>query len=148
MKILIILLPLIFCYSSAFTQNAKVEEEIKRLEQMEVKAILEKDTITLKKLWDNEYVVNNPDNKVILAIPNAVNRPVLNTVRASFTREVEYITVRNNIVLTMGNETVVPGGDSPKSGQSFKRRYTHIWMQKDGVWKLAARHANIICPAN
>src|SRR6187399_459580 len=115
---------------------------------MEVKAVLEKDTITLKKLWDKEYVVNNPDNKVVLAIPNSVFSPVLNKPRTSFTREVEHITIRGNIAFSMGNETIIPGGDLPKSRQTVKRRYTNVWMKVDGSWKLVARHANEICSTN
>ncbi len=43
------------------------ELEIRKLEQMEVQAVLKKDTITLLKLWDKEYVVNAPDNKINFA---------------------------------------------------------------------------------
>jgi hypothetical protein len=138
----------LFIFCCAFAQNQQIEEQIKKLEQMEVKAVLEKDTITLKKLWDKEYVVNNPDNKVVLAIPNSVSRPVLNQPRNFFTREVEHITIRENIAFSMGNETVIPGGDLPKSGQTVKRRYTNIWMKVEGSWKLVARHANEICSTN
>lgn len=138
---------LLFVISSCYTfaQNQETEEELKKLEQMEVKAVLEKDTITLKKLWDKEYVVNNPDNKVVLAIPNSVFRPVLNKPRTSFTRDVEHITIRGNIAFSMGSETIIPGGDLPKFGQTVVRRYTNIWMKVEGSWKLVARHANEIC---
>jgi len=146
-KIAIVLLFLFsFCY--AFAQNSQIEDEIKELEQMEVKAVLENDTITLKKLWDKEYVVNNPDNKVVLAKPNSVFRPVLNKPRISFTRVVEHITIKGNIVFSMGHETIIPGGNLPKSGQTVQRRYTHVWMKADGTWKLVARHANEICLTN
>ncbi|MEP7268722.1 MAG: nuclear transport factor 2 family protein [Saprospiraceae bacterium] len=137
-----------FCLCYAFSQSPQSEEEIKNLEQMEVKAVQEKDTITLKKLWDKEYVVNNPDNKVVLAVPNSVFRPVLNKPRTFFTREVEHISIRGNIAFSMGNETIIPGGDLPKAGQIVKRRYTNIWMNVDGSWKLVARHANEICSPN
>jgi len=115
---------------------------------MEVRAILTKDTVMLKKLWDRDYVVNNPDNKVVLANANPLDRPVLTKPRTSFTREVEHITVRGDIAFSMGNETVVPAGDLPASGQTVKRRYTNIWMKVDGDWKLVARHANVICQKN
>ena len=58
-------------------QNQDIETEIRSLEQTEVKAILDKDTVTLKKLWDKDYIVNNPENKIIQAKPNPVDRPVL-----------------------------------------------------------------------
>lgn len=148
MKKTIITIPLVFCACYLYAQNKDIEEEIKKLEQMEVRAILAKDIVTLKKLWDKNYVVNNPGNKVVLSNANPVDRPVLKEPRTSFTREMEHITVRGDIVFSIGNETVVPAGDLPKSGQTVKRRYTNIWMKVDGEWKLVARHANEICQGN
>jgi hypothetical protein len=147
MNKLLLILPLVFCASTLIAQN-KVEDEIRRLEQIEVKAILARDTATLEKLWDKNYVVNNPDNKIVLANADPVDRPVLKKPRSSFTREVEQITIRDNIVISMGSETVVPAGDLPKSGQTVKRRYTNIWMKVGDNWKLIARHANEVCAPN
>jgi len=148
MKKLIITVILAFCACYLYAQNKNIEEEIKKLEQMEVRAVLAKDTVALKKIWDKNFVVNSPANKVVLAKTNSVDRPVLKEQRTSFTREVEFITVRGDIVFSMGNETVVPTGDIPKSGQTVKRRYTNIWMKVDGEWKLVAPHANEICQGN
>lgn len=138
MKKLIIIIPLIFCACCLYAQNT--EEEIRKLEQIEVQAILAKDTVVLKKLWDKDYIVHNPANKIVLANANPVNRPVLQNERTSFTRTVEKITIRGDIVFSMGSETVAPAG-----GQTVKRRYTNIWMKVDDTWKLVARHANEIC---
>jgi ketosteroid isomerase-like protein len=131
-----------------FAQNQAAEDEIRKLEQTEVQAILAKDTVTLKKLWDKNYVVHNPENKIVPASPNPFDRPVLQRARTSFTREVEHITLNGDIAISMGNETVVPAGDLPNAGQTVKRRYTNIWMKAGGSWKLVARHANIICQGN
>ena len=126
-------------------QYLNIENEIRSLEQTEVQAVLNKDTATLKKLWDRDYIVNNPENRIVLAKPNPVDRPVLQNQRVSFTREVEKILINGDIAISMGNETVIPAGDAPNAGQTVKRRYTNIWMKKDGQWKLVARHANKIC---
>src|ERR1700704_7151238 len=96
-----IIMSLFFCGFHLLAQNQNIEEEIRKLEQMEVHAILSKDTVALKKLWDREYVVNNPNNQIILAKANPVDRPVLNMPRTSFTRNVEHITVRGDIVFSM-----------------------------------------------
>lgn len=136
---------LVSCSCYLLAQDKDIEDEIRKLEQMEVQAVLAKDTVTLKKLWDKAYVVNNPANKIVLAKPNPVDRPVLNTPRVDFSREVEHISVRENIVVSMGSETVVPAVDASKPGKPVKRRYTNIWMKIDGAWKLIARHANEIC---
>ena len=141
-----IVLPLFLCSFSLTAMSQDTETEIRNLEQMEVKAVLAKDTVALKKLWDAQFVVNSPLNTVVPAVANSVSRPVLNNPRTSFTREIEHITVRGDVAFSMGNETV--GTPEQQSGpeQVVKRRFTNVWIKTDGVWKLAARHANNICP--
>lgn len=121
---------------------ASVEVEIKRLEQMEVTAFLERDIPTLSKLWDPKYVVNNPDNKIVAGV-RPDERPGLQKPRTSFTREVEHLTVRDTLVISMGGETIVPADDEPHAGKTVHRRYTHIWQRVGNEWKLIARHANV-----
>ena len=145
MKKIIITTCLFFLGYSLFAQDKTTETEIRNLEQSEVKAILSKDTVTLKRLWDKDYIVNNPENKIVLAKPNPVDRPVLQKQRTSFTREVEKVLINVEVAISMGKEVVVDMNDDPKSDQKVERRYTNIWMKKDGMWKLIARHANKIC---
>jgi ketosteroid isomerase-like protein len=143
MKQLLFTLLCIICVLPLFAQNQETEAEIKKLEQMEVEAVLKKDTVTLLKLWDKNYVVNAPDNKINFAGKTTLDRPVLKRSRVSFSLYIEQIIVRGNTVISMGSETVVPTENQP---QLVKRRYTNIWMKQDGSWKLVARHANVICP--
>ena len=145
MKKLIIALSLFFCANYLYAQNQDKEAEIRKLEQIEVKAVLQKDTVTLSKLWDKDYVVNAPTNRISYAGKSTVDRPVLNMARTTFTREVEKVIIRGNIAISMGSETVVPAADQPNAGQIVKRRYTNIWEKQDDGWKLVARHANVIC---
>ena len=119
-----------------------VEAEIKRLEQLEAKAFLERDIPTLSKLWDAKYVVNNPDNKIVAGV-SPKERPGLQKPRSSFTREVERLTVRGDLVISMGGETIVPGDGEPHAGKTVHRRYTHVWQRVEGEWKLIARHSNV-----
>ena len=134
-----------FANAAGSTRDA-VETEIARLEQLEVRAVLSRDRAVLATLWDKDYVVNNPDNLVVLAnAADPTDRPVMAKPRTSFTRHMEHITVRGDVVITMGSETVVPAGDLPNAGNTVTRRYTNIWMKVGGAWKLTARHANEIC---
>ncbi|MEO5946895.1 MAG: nuclear transport factor 2 family protein [Chitinophagaceae bacterium] len=140
-----IIIASLFLYANVmFAQNENIETEIKNLEQAEVKALQDKDTTTIKKLWDKDFIVHNPENKIVLAKPNLLDRPVIQNTRVSFTREVEKVLVNGDIAISMGNETVVPA-DGSNQGQTIRRSYTNIWMKKDGSWKIIARHANIIC---
>jgi ketosteroid isomerase-like protein len=122
-------------------QDRDIETEIRNLEQLEVQAVLQKDTVMLLKLWAKDYVVNAPDNMINFASKNTLDRPVLKRPRVSFTRSVEQVIIRGDVVMAMGSETVVPSGDQ----QPVKRRYTNIWMKQEGMWKLIGRHANVIC---
>lgn len=145
MKKIANLVILLCCVGTLKAQSQQIEKEIRDLEQTEVKAILEKDSATLLKLWDKEYVVNSPDNVVVFPGKSTLDRPVLRRSRFSFTRNVEQVIIRGDVVLSMGNETVITTGDQSLEAQTIKRRYTNIWMKKEGIWKLIGRHANIIC---
>ena len=126
--------------------NAAIEASIKELEQMSVKAILDSDTITLKKIWAPEFMVNTPRNDI------AENRDaVLNIQRtglinySSFTRVIEKIQIQNDVVITMGYETFMPKENLPQAGQNLKRRFLNVWMKQKGEWRHVARQASIIC---
>ena len=126
--------------------NAAIEASIKELEQMSVKAILDSDTITLKKIWAPEFMVNTPRNDI------AENRnAVLNIQRtglinySSFTRVIEKIQIQDDVVITMGYETFMPKENLPQAGQNLKRRFLNVWMKQKGEWRHVARQASIIC---
>ena len=148
MKKLVITLSLFFYGGYLYAQNQDIDAEIRKLEQIEVQAVLQKDTVTLLKIWDKDYIVNAPSNMISYAGKSTVDRPVLKMARTNFTREVEKIAIRGNFAISMGSETVVPAGDQPNAGQTVKRRYTNIWEKQHDGWKLVARHANVICQQN
>jgi ketosteroid isomerase-like protein len=66
---------------------------------------------------------------------------------ASFVRNIESVQVHGDTAITMGGEVVIPSGKSVGAGTTIHRRYTNVWMKRDGEWLLTARHANVI-PAN
>jgi len=128
--------------------TAKTEVEIRKLEQTVVMAILNADTNTLKQVWAPEFMVNNPRNDI------STNRnAVLQTQKSgminysTFERVIEQMQFQKDIVITMGHETFVSRNEIPgaKSGQTYKRRFTNIWIKKKNKWQQIARHASIIC---
>ena len=62
-------------------------------------------------------------------------------------RHVEFIRADGPFVFIMGLETVEPVADAPSAGlvagQTVKRRFTNIWKNEGGAWRLFARHANV-----
>lgn len=126
----------------------KTEVEIRNLEQTVVIAILNADTNTLNQLWAPEFILNNPRNDI-----SADRNAVLKTQKSgminysTFERVIEQMQFQKDVVITMGHEIFVSRNDIPgaKAGQTYKRRFTNIWMRKKGKWQQIARHASIIC---
>ncbi|MDQ3685316.1 MAG: nuclear transport factor 2 family protein [Acidobacteriota bacterium] len=138
---LIVLAPGLVLAQSA-KQKAAIEQEIRKLDLAHADAILRGDLAALDKLWTEDFRVNNPFNEI-----DKADRIRTGAVTySSFVREPESILIHGNTVIVMGRETAVPKGSSPDTGKTIKRRYTNIWMKRQGKWRLVARHASVICP--
>ena len=146
MKKLLILMLLIANSELLPAQNAPIEKELRDLEEKERIAMLNRDTTTMLKLWATDITCNTPVNRITYSskeLIDLINKGIFNF--TSFERKIENIFLKENIAFIMGNETVVPTNNSPRAGQTIKRRYTNIWIKQNGIWKLTARHANEIC---
>lgn len=121
-----------------------IMHQIKILEDLEAKAILESDTVTLKKIWAEDYRVYNPYNLILNK--NQVLQGIKSTFVkfSSFIREQEYFGIYDDVVFVMGKETVVFSGENPDRGKTLVIRYTDVYKLFDGSWEIIARHANII----
>ena len=123
-------------------QKATIEREIRKLDLAHADAVLRGDVAALDKLWTTDFRVNNPFNEI-----DKANRIRTGAVTySSFLREPEAVLVHGETVIVMGREVVVLKGSSPDAGKTIQRRYTNIWMKRQGRWRLVARHANVICP--
>lgn len=127
-------------------QTNAFEQEIRKLDKTEVDAVLRKDVAALEKLWAVDFTVNNPRGDIING-----RREVFALIRSgvidysSFVREVERVLIHGDTVILMGLETVKPVNKAPQAGQTVRRRFTNIWMKRNGEWRVTARHANVIC---
>ena len=78
--------------------------------------MLNKDVNTLQQLWAKDFMVNAPFSKVTLG-----SKEVIELVKkgaseySSYTRNIEQVMLKGDIVITMGNEEVVPKGNSPNA---------------------------------
>ncbi|HZI87810.1 MAG TPA: nuclear transport factor 2 family protein [Pyrinomonadaceae bacterium] len=122
-------------------QKVAIEQEIRRLDLAHADAILRGDLPALDKLWTEDFRVNNPFNE----IDNANRIRTGAVTYSSFVREPESVLVHGNTVIVMGREITVQKGSSPQAGKIINRRYTNIWMKRQGKWRLVARQASVIC---
>lgn len=123
--------------------DAKVQDQIRALEQAQVAALLQNDIPAMQRNWAKDYVVNNPFNVAVDASKGPIQAGTLTY--SSFEREIERVLVRGNVVIVMGNETVVPSGKSADAGKTIHRRFTNVWMKQGRRWLLTARQASVVC---
>jgi len=126
--------------SSAPIGSAAWREEIQAREEEARLAFLTADRAALDKLWDDNYTVNSPLQRVL------DKQSVLDALQTGRIRHSEYeITIEQmsrhgDVVVVMGNDRVVdPPGDTVAH-----RRYTNVWRLADGVWRSIARHAHLV----
>ena len=124
-----------------------IEREIRRLDSAEAAGLLHKDVGALQRIWAPDFTVNNPRNSITRGgdgVAALIRSGVIDY--STFRREIEAVLLHGTTAIVMGNETITPVGNAPFAGQTLRRRYTHIWMKRGDDWRLAARHANVICP--
>ena len=128
------------------------DELVRSLDDQERAAALNRDVPALERLWSDEFVVNAPNNQVVVGrqqnLDKFVRGGVINF--SSFERTIEFMRVEGNFGVLMGLETVVPRTDVPSAGlvagQIIRRRFTNIWKKEGDTWRLYWRHANVMTP--
>lgn len=143
--ILLSLLLLCITYSIPYAQSTKrklgMEAEVRKQDSLHAAAVLNGDLKEMDKYWTEDFMVNNPFNEIDQA--DRIRSGAVSY--SSFRRISEAIKVHGKTAIIMGKEIVVPKGSSPDSGKTIHRRYTNIWMKRQGQWRLVARHASVIC---
>jgi ketosteroid isomerase-like protein len=128
------------------------EDLIRSFDDQERVAALNRDVPALERLWSDQFVVNAPNNQVVVGrhqnLDTFVRGGVINF--SSFERTIEFMRVDGAFAVLMGLETVVPRTDVPSAGlvagQTVRRRFTNIWKKEGDTWRLYWRHANVMAP--
>jgi uncharacterized protein DUF4440 len=126
------------------------EELVRSLDDQERIAALERDVAALERLWSDAFTVNAPNNQVVVGRRAVLDTFVHSGVMdfSSFERQVEFAAVERDFIILMGLETLVANSDAPGAGliagETILRRFTNIWKNEAGTWRLFARHANVI----
>ncbi len=141
----ILLLQATVVHSQSSPNNDEIE--IRRLEAEQVEYLMNGKVDEMKKNWAADYTVNNPFNVVQDAATGPIQSGVLTY--SKFERNIEKVLLHDSVIIVMGNELVIPKtapkGSSHDTIQPIKRRFTNMWMRKDGKWLMIARHASNIC---
>ncbi len=147
MKLSLIVAIVVFAISGVASgqspkQKEAIEKKVRDLDHAHADAVLRGDLAAMDRIWTKDFKVNNPFNEV-----DKADRIRTGAVTySSFVRVAETVLIHKNTVIVMGRETVVPSRNSPDAEKTINRRYTNIWMKREGQWRLIARHASVICP--
>jgi len=128
------------------------EDLVRSLDDQERLAALNRDVSALERLWSDQFVVNAPNNQVVVGrrqnLDTFVRGGVINF--SSFERTIEFMRVDEAFGVLMGLETVVPRTDVPSAGlvagQAIRRGFTNIWKKEGDTWRLYWRHASVMMP--
>ena len=124
-----------------------LQEQIRALDLAHAKAIFEGDKAVLQELLPDDHTVNHPTNRIVqekAELLKLIGDGVIRYTR--FERRPEKFLFYKDMVVVMGDETVIPAPGAPNAGVILRRRYTNAWMLQDGKWRLAFRHANNVLP--
>ncbi len=93
-------------------------------------------------------VVNAPINRVV-SRDNVIERARAGQIayEPNAVRNIEFAGVRGAHVIIMGEEVVHPTEDTPHAGEVVRRRFTDIWGEEQGRWRLQARQSTVVSAA-
>src|SRR5689334_17807936 len=118
-----------------FNSEESEEDVIRQLEEQERLAVLKEDLAALERLWSEEFIVNNPQNKISASRDDVLGLVKRGLIRyTAFERRIESIRFNADIAIVMGAETVEPVGDTPRACGIVERRFTNIWRKHEAGW--------------
>jgi ketosteroid isomerase-like protein len=129
-------------------EDPSLKEQIRALDLSHADAIFKGDRAVLQELLPDDHTVNHPTNRIVQEKAELLAMISSGVIRYTrFERRPEKFLFYDDMVVVMGDETVVPAAGAPNAGVELRRRYTNGWMrQEDGKWRLAFRHANNVLP--
>lgn len=136
----LVLISFLLITTLVFAQS-KDEIEIRRLEKHWTELLDKGDTNALLKIWSKDYVVNNPNGKIVTP-KEIVALMKSGHVFPAVERIIEKITFNQNIAIVMGKELQQPGSLTTNQEEWIPRRFTNVWIRKGKSWQLIARQSS------
>lgn len=123
------------------------EQKIRQLEKHWTELLDKGDTTSLLAIWSKDYVVNNPNGKIvtpkeIIALMKSGHKfPAVK-------RIIEKITFNQDMAIVMGKELQQPANMTTNHEEWIPRRFTNVWIKTENGWQLAARQSSQILTQN
>ena len=126
-------------------EEAQIRKAVEAIDDQDALSVLKGDETAQTGFWAKDLSVNAPNHQ-IMHYAQIIDLMAKHTglQYSSFERHREATVVRQNCVVTMGYEIVIPKGNVPNSGKTINRRYTNVYYLDDGSWRLIGRQATNI----
>ena len=138
----LVLISFLLITTLVFAQS-KDEIEIRRLEKHWTELLDKGDTDSLLKIWSKDYVVNNPNGKIVTP-KEIVSLMKSGHIFPAVERIIEKITFNQNIAIVMGKELQQPRDLTTNLEEWIPRRFTNVWIRNGKSWQLIARQSSEI----
>ena len=142
----LVLISFLLITTLVFAQS-KDEIEIRRLEKHWTELLDKGDTDSLLKIWSKDYVVNNPNGKIVTP-KEIVSLMKSGHIFPAVERIIEKITFNQNIAIVMGKELQQPSDLTTNLEEWIPRRFTNVWIRNGKSWQLIARQSSEITRKN
>ncbi len=135
-----LLISFTFVISIAYGQSND-EKKNRQLEKHWTELLDKGDTTALLKIWSENYVVNNPNGRIVTP------KDIVALMRSghkfpSVKRIIENITFIQDIAVVMGKELQQPENMTTNTEEWIPRRFTNVWIKTENGWQLAARQSS------
>jgi len=138
-----LLITCLFLISTNLFGQSNDEQEIRRLEKHWTALLDKGDTTSLLKIWSKDYVVNNPNGKIVTT-QDIIALMKGGHVFPAVERIIEKITFNQNIAIVMGKELQQPASMVTDLEEWIPRRFTNVWIKSENGWQMAARQSSEI----
>src|ERR1700683_4555523 len=129
--------------SDSNASQASAEADIRRLEEEEATARTQIDVSALEKLWCDELIINATED-IIYTKDHFLLRIKAGQLRFnSFQRKISRIAIRENVAVSMGNESISPA-NGPDAGKTVYCSYMNVWIRSGESWQLLGRQVDAI----
>jgi ketosteroid isomerase-like protein len=127
-------------------EDKQAEQEIRQLYDREHELLLRRDFAAQEQFYPDDFVVTNPFS-MFIDKSKVMERLRADIIKYStYERGYDYFRRYGDTAIMVGSETVVPTLDAnrPDAGETIHRRFTEVWVRRDGGWQKVVRHASNI----
>ncbi len=128
---------------AAAVKDDRIAGALAAVSQIDRAAVTD-DHAAFAALLADDLAVNNPQNGVSVRGATGQRSAAGQISYSRYDRVIEYAGLRGDMVLLMGEEIVLPKAPDGTSPREMHRRFTDLWKQVGGGWKLTARQATIV----